>query len=29
MNEAHFHLVVNQLPIIFPIVGVIQITKTI
>lgn len=23
MNEAHFHLVVNHLPIIFPIVGVI------
>lgn len=23
MNEAHWHLVVNHLPIIFPIVGVI------
>lgn len=29
MNQAHFHLVGNQLPIIFPILGVIQITKTI
>lgn len=29
MNEAHFHLVVNQLPNISPIVEVIQIMKTI
>lgn len=29
MNEAHSHLMVNQLPIIFPIVGIIQITKII
>jgi hypothetical protein len=29
MNEVRFHLVVNQLPNISPIVGVIQIMKTI
>ena len=26
MNEAHFHLVVNHLPIIFPVVGVVVLT---